>query len=376
MKLAIIGAGHMAKAYAKKAKEKNLTVYMFAWEKGAVAKQYADFFYPISVLDKERILEVCKSIQVDGVLSATSLGITTAAYVANKLRLNSNLVDVAVNVQNKMWVREKLAGKNYIRQPNYSLHIEHNELCFYNMNFPVIVKPVAGEGKRGVMVAYDREAFEEAYRYALVADKNKQGILIEEFIAYGKEYSVESISFMGVHQIIQVTEKVSSGPPHCVELMHNQPADIDDNLIEKIIMATNEVLDGVGWENGPTHIEVKIVEGEIYLIELNGRAGGDHIASTLTVLSTDYDYLGEVINVALGIKPSDFDNKRNKKYVGIVFLVEQTKAFLKYFANCENQKWLYEKHYESESVTELRENDGFRINYFVYCDDERPKWLA
>ena len=43
--------------------------------------------------------------------------------------------------------------------------------------------------------------------------------------------------------------------------------------------------------NGATHTEIKIVNGDIYLIEINARPGGDHIAHPLTMLSTGYDYL-------------------------------------------------------------------------------------
>ena len=30
---------------------------IFAWEEGAIAKEVSDYFYPISITDKEKILE-------------------------------------------------------------------------------------------------------------------------------------------------------------------------------------------------------------------------------------------------------------------------------------------------------------------------------
>ena len=45
MKVAIIGAGIMAKNMAIRAKELNIATLCFAWAKGAVADKYVDYFY-------------------------------------------------------------------------------------------------------------------------------------------------------------------------------------------------------------------------------------------------------------------------------------------------------------------------------------------
>lgn len=58
----------------------------------------------------------------------------------------------------------------------------------------------------------------------------KRRIIIEGFLEGGKEYSVESLSYHGRHQVIQITEKITSGPPHCVELGHMQPALLSESL--------------------------------------------------------------------------------------------------------------------------------------------------
>ena len=113
-----------------------------------------------------------------------------------------------------------------------------------------------------------------------------EGVLIEEFLSGGQEYSVESLSYHGKQYIIQVTQKDSSGPPHCIELGHHQPAKLskdEKSLVEK---AVSEALSAAGITNGPCHTEIKMIDGKIYLIEINGRPGGDHIAYPLTELST------------------------------------------------------------------------------------------
>ena len=53
MKLAIIGASTGQLPLTLKAKELGHTVISFAWENGAVCKEYVDKFYPISILEKD-----------------------------------------------------------------------------------------------------------------------------------------------------------------------------------------------------------------------------------------------------------------------------------------------------------------------------------
>ena len=52
MKVAIIGAGPMAKIIAEKARQLGVETYCFAWEQGAVAKDAVDHFVDISIFIK------------------------------------------------------------------------------------------------------------------------------------------------------------------------------------------------------------------------------------------------------------------------------------------------------------------------------------
>lgn len=62
-KLVIIGANDFQNQLILKAKSLGYETHVFAWEDGAVGKNNADYFYPISVMEK------CKEIKPDGVRS-------------------------------------------------------------------------------------------------------------------------------------------------------------------------------------------------------------------------------------------------------------------------------------------------------------------
>ena len=62
-KLVIIGANDFQYQLIQKAKNRGMETHVFAWEDGSVGKQAADYFYPISITEKELILEKCKEIK-------------------------------------------------------------------------------------------------------------------------------------------------------------------------------------------------------------------------------------------------------------------------------------------------------------------------
>jgi len=65
--IAIIGASYLQLPIVLKAKEMGLRVICFMWDKEAVCKEYADKFYPLSVIEKEEILKVCQLEKIDAI---------------------------------------------------------------------------------------------------------------------------------------------------------------------------------------------------------------------------------------------------------------------------------------------------------------------
>mgnify|MGYP003347788352 CR=1 FL=1 len=104
--LAIIGASYLQLPLVEKAKEMGLYTLCFAWEEGAVCKELVDEFYPISIVEKEQILEVCQQKHIDGICTiASDVAAPTVAYVAEKMRLVGNSYACALKANNKYLMR-------------------------------------------------------------------------------------------------------------------------------------------------------------------------------------------------------------------------------------------------------------------------------
>lgn len=364
-KIAIVGASYLQLPLVQKAKDMGIETHCFAWEEGAVCKNYCDYFYPISVTEKELILEKCKMIGIDGITTiATDLSIPTISFVAEKLNLVSNSIEVSKNTTNKVLMRDRFL-LNKVSSPRY-MKINNDEVVFPEyLKFPLIVKPVDRSGSRGVSKVTNKEELVEAIKIAMRNSLCKE-IVIEEYIE-GKEVSVETISWQGKHYILAITDKITTGAPHFVEVEHHQPSMLSEEVILKIKEETIKALDSLAIYNGAGHTEIKIDKNKTpYVIEVGARMGGDFIGSHLVKLSTGYDFLKGVIEVSLNkfTKPI----VKHKSYTGIYFLSEETKEIYTYFLK-ENDFEVIKELQNTTLKPLLNSND--RSGYLIYSSNSR-----
>ena len=370
-KLAIIGTGYMARIFANRAKELGIESHCFSIDEHSVAGEVCDFFHNVNILDVEKLADQCQKIGVNGVVATTELTIFPAAFVADRLGLNGNSIRVSKEITDKTIVRKKTQGVEGLSQPQFWICKGVGDIPLLQ-TFPVIVKPIAAGGKRGITVVHSQECVMDAVTEALMVSK-VEGVLIEEFLIGGQEYSVESLSYHGRHHIIQVTQKDSSGPPHCVELGHHQPAPLSELMRAAVEKTVVGALTAAGMTNGPCHTEIKIIEDRVYLIEINGRPGGDHIAYPLTELSTGYPYITGIIMAALDKLDESNLSCFEHHYCGVCFVTTQTSELKPVFDTCDGKEWLYKKNKVSEDLRPITHNDGFNTNYFIYySEDKRP----
>lgn len=369
--LAVIGASYLQRPLVEKAKEVGLYTICFAWAEGAVCKDLVDEFYPISIVDKEEILKVCQEKQIDGICTiASDVAAPTVAYVAEMMGLVGNTHQASITANNKYAMRQAFMNAS-VPCPQFLCVEDCTDATIHkikqSMRLPLIVKPADRSGSLGVTKVENIDALKVAIDNALACSFKKQA-MVEEFVG-GREISVEFISYQGKHYPLQITDKVTTGAPHFVELEHHQPSTLSAEMYAKIYTITENALNALGITNGASHSEYKItVEGDIYVIEIGGRMGGDFIGSDLVRLSTGYDFVKGVIEVALGefVEPQITETNHS----GVYFLCKETEYLLPYFANANNIEGvvMYE-----QTDTELRNItcSAERSGYLIYKGDKK-----
>lgn len=300
--LAIIGASYLQLPLILKAKEMGYTTHVFAWAANDVGEKEADYFYPISIIEKEQILEKCKEIGICGICSiASDIAVVTVNYVAENLGLVGNSVASTGKCTNKHLMREAFEENND-PSPKSILVDEKVDLNCLNLTYPVIVKPTDRSGSRGIYKLNTFEGLQEAVKHAMNEGFEKKA-LIEEY-AEGTEYSVEHISYEGKHYFLALTLKYTTGAPNFIETGHLQPAPVDNETLKNVKNVISHALDTLEIKYGASHAEIKIADdGTIRIIEIGARMGGDCIGSDLVYYSTGIDFVKAVIDVACGKEP-------------------------------------------------------------------------
>lgn len=365
-KIAIIGASYLQEPLIQKAKAKGLETHVFAWAAGDVGEKSADFFYPVSIVEKEEILEKCREIGVEGICTiASDLAAITVNYVAENMGLIGNSMACTLVSTNKHEMRKCFEANN-CPSPKSLKVTSAEEIDPASIEFPVIVKPVDRSGSRGITKVEKYEDLAEA-----IERSKSQGFekcaLVEEF-AEGQEYSVEFISWEGEHTFLALTKKFTTGAPDFIETGHVEPAPVSEELLQKVQDVVRHALDSLGIRYGASHSELKISDkGVIRLIEIGGRMGGDNIGSSLVKLSTGYDFVDAVVDVAMGVKPVAVKTKQS--CAGIHFIFDQKDIDCLNRLKAEHPEILIQE--DIHEITEEKVTDsGSRFGYFMFaCDD-------
>ncbi len=364
-KLAIIGASYLQEPLIRKAKDMGIETHVFAWAAGDVGEKIADHFYPISIIEKEEVLDKCRQIGIDGICSiASDLAVVTVNYVAEKMGLVGNGLENTFRATNKHNMR-KAFEENGDPSPK-SMMVETAADIVGELQFPVIVKPLDRSGSRGIFKIYERSELDNA-----IKDAEEQGFikkaLIEEFVE-GSEYSIECMSCNGMHHFLAATYKYTTGSPRFIEMGHLEPSGLSDEMTEKVREVIFHALDSLKVTNGASHSEVKIDKsGNIRIIEIGARMGGDFIGSDLVELSTGVNFVKAVIQVALGEEP-DLNPSHDVGAAGVRFIC--------FPEDIEDYKKLKREHPEiivasdvPESISGEVTDSASRFGYYIMKDD-------
>lgn len=370
-KLAIIGASYLQRPLVEKAREMGLFTICFAWAEGAVCKDVADKFYPISIVEKEEILRICREEQIDGICTvASDVAAPTVAYVANQMGLPGNDYAAAVRANNKYLMRQAFASAS-VPCPQFrcvtDTSAETLEQLRSSLELPLIVKPSDRSGSLGVTKVELWEDLAPAIEAAIGFSFHKEA-MVEEFIE-GREISVEFISYAGKHYPLQITDKVTTEAPHFVELEHHQPSSLSPEMFAEIYSITDRALTALGLTDGASHAEYKITpSGRIAVMEIGGRMGGDFIGSDLVRLSTGYDFLRGVVEVAMG----DFAEPQLcfRKCAGVYFLSAETPNVLPYIAEADRYSEIVVAEQTDSNLHHITCSSE-RSGYFIYQADKK-----
>lgn len=310
-KLLIIGASILQLPAIKKAKEMGLEVAVADYDPKAVGIPFADRYFNASTIDVDAICKVAQEYRPDGIMTlATDMPMRSVAAATALLGLPGISMDTAIKATDKGEMI-KAFEVHGVESPWFRIIKDQEDLnaAKRDFSYPCVMKPTDNAGSRGVTLLRSEEDLEDAYAYSRRQSRGG-AVIVEEFLQ-GSEVSVEVMVVDGEPHVLAVTDKLTTGAPHFVEMGHSQPSQLAESDVAKIKdLAVRAVL-AVGINCGPAHVEIMNTKDGPKMIELGARMGGDCITTHLVPLSTGIDMVRATIDVSLGNCP-DIEPKWDK----------------------------------------------------------------
>lgn len=299
----IVGASVLQLPAILKAKEMGLYVGVADYNPQAIGIQYADEFFNASTMDEDAVLSAALKFKPNGIMTlATDMPMRGVAKVSEKLGLHSISYDTAFKATDKFEMIKAFKAHDVASPWFFTVDsLEELKALESQMSYPCIMKPTDNAGSHGVVLAHGFEDLLQSYDYSRASARHGR-VIIEEYLQ-GEEVSVEVMVVDGKVNILQITDKLTTGAPHFVEMGHSQPSRHPFETQQAIKDLAAKACQSVGINQGPAHVEMMVTRRGPVMIELGARMGGDNITTALVPLSTGIDMVKATIDVALGNTP-------------------------------------------------------------------------
>ena len=301
-KLMILGAGPNQIPLIKAAKRNGYYVLVCDYCESAPGVELADELCLVSIMDKEGALQAAREKQIDGVISNSEPAMPIVAYVGNALGLPSNDYETVAAMTNKYAFRTLLKEKSFA-VPNFGVAktLSEAEVIFNTLKKPVMVKPAASSGSRGVVKISDpamlKEVFDQAQHYS-----RDNLVILEEFIDNTCDRLVGGDIFISQEQVVfkGIMSSIRGTDYPLNPLGEWYPADINDEQRSLIVDELDRAAKALHIKFSAINIEIVIgTDGKVYFIELNPRNGGNRLPEAL-LYATGFDIFDATVRAAVG----------------------------------------------------------------------------
>ncbi len=302
-KILILGAGNHQIHIIEQAGRMGLYTIVVSPDGDYPGLKLADKIYYEDATDGEKVLEVARREQVNGIVTDQGeMFVRSQAYAAEKMGLQGIGYEMALLFTDKNAQKEKCKAlglptieHGLVRTP------EEAKMLFKKIGGSAIIKPTDSSGSRGV-TRIDTEEDLADYFPMTKAFSGDGNVIMERFIT-GRELEVDSIVVNGRCEYLMHADLTEFEIPNvfaCSTIMF--PSVADSNTIAGLIDINRRTIEGLGLKDGLTHAEYIVDEntGEIYLMEAAARGGGLFLSSHIVEMQTGLNTAEFLINLALG----------------------------------------------------------------------------
>ncbi len=214
-----------------------------------------------------------------------------AARASERLGLANNPYAAVLDAKDKHRFRQRLSAAGQA-SPDYRLiHVDDDpSQIAREIAFPCVIKPLSLNMSRGVIRADGDNSFVAAFdrvKKIIAADDAKtfgdgiDHLLIESYIP-GTEYAIEGLVRAGQLQILALFDKPDPmDGPFFEETIYVTPAEVTAETRAAIQAAAQGAVTAIELVTGPVHIDLRVNDDGVFIIELDARSIGGHCGRSL-----------------------------------------------------------------------------------------------
>ncbi|MGD7008982.1 ATP-grasp domain-containing protein [Metabacillus sp. 84] len=237
-------------------------------------------------------------------------------YVHIAAALNERFTDSTVSSMQFLDMEDKIRTRNMLKHlpqsPYFFVYNPEESVSGFikkiNTRFPLIVKSPVSAGSKDVL--YINSKFELQMAIIGMSKKYKNTpILVEEYLI-GPQYLIEVIVHHGKINIAAVIKQETTFDQRFIVTGYSLCTKMDSRLHESIRDSVDSIVGAFKMEDGACHVEMKLVNGNWKLIEINPRISG---GAMNRMIETGYgiNLVEETLKLYLGGTP-ELTRKHNK----------------------------------------------------------------
>lgn len=383
MKIMILGGGKNQEPLVKAAKQNNYFVVLCDYNEKCVCKKYCDVFYLVSTYDIEKLLEVAKKENVDGIITNSEPVLHIVSELTEKLKLPAVPSNIMNTFRNKNAIRNLLTpiGLSDVRYKSCNNIDEAIEFFNELGKKKMIIKPLDSSASKGVFSIQTEEDIKMYFNKTLDANRLQHSVLMEEYIE-GTEFTVDGICINGKHYTLAISKKKSFNyNENIADELYFSYEDEEYNY-DELRNLNNKIVETTKLTYGMTHAEYKYRNGKFHLIEIAARGGGVYISTKIVPYLTGIDTVKILLDSAMGICNEKISITENaKKRVAILkyfYTPSNESGIVKNITgikNLENNKniLMYSLNFKVGDFIKPAENKEGKIGYFIAVAESKTE---
>jgi phosphoribosylaminoimidazole carboxylase (NCAIR synthetase) len=262
------------------------------WQDQAMAIRFYDEAGSVAT-----ILETAQRTPFDGVIAVGDRPTVIASRVMKAMGLVGHPRSAAALARNKCAAREHFKAAGLPTPAFVEGTPDDGPDHFISVGFPMVVKPLALSGSRGVMRVNDETelagALSRIRRLMASADiqaerhEAHKRVLAEQFIE-GREFAIEALMNRGTLDVLTIFDKPDPlDGPFFEETIYVTPSTVASETQAAIVRAIAEAAKALGLYHGPVHAECRVNSQGVFVLEVAARPIGGLCARALRFVTRE-----------------------------------------------------------------------------------------